>query len=132
MENDQVQQLRRTWLITTQCKVDDHWWESSESGHHIVNLFDVFQVKNNAESLFLEFKGRAWDLDSFVRSPPQSNTWTRKGLFTHVASGGNSVFYNGLMLDDHVSMKVLGKGIHYFSSYEDMTEAFDKLVSHYG
>lgn len=134
-ECGQIQKPRRSWLITEMCDVEDGWWSNFESGYKIVNLFDSFQAVQVSGRLGLEFKGRAWDLDSFVHpiasthGPPSG---VFNSLFRPLNDSDGRISYHGLMLDRHVSSAVLDGSIDLFRSHEAMEAAVAKLKHHYG
>ncbi|KAF5228097.1 hypothetical protein FAUST_11317, partial [Fusarium austroamericanum] len=130
----QVQRPRRSWLITEKCDVDDGWWEHFESGKTRVNLFDSFQPVQDSGTLNLEFKGRAWDIDSFLQpiDPKDSSLGGFNSLFSPLNDALGPSGYDGLMLDQHVSLAVLGSSIGLFRSHEIMVEAVRKLQDYYG
>lgn len=119
-------QPRRSWLVTQGCKVDE-WWEAFEVDDWgiIINLTDYFRTNTeHTEGPHVEFKGQAWYLDSFV----QENS---KDIFRPIDEDDSPSLYNGILLDYHVSRTVLGHEIDYFTSYDDLKQAVEKLDGHY-
>ncbi|KAI0893173.1 hypothetical protein F4806DRAFT_505153 [Annulohypoxylon nitens] len=119
-------QPRRSWLVTQGCKVDE-WWEAFEADDWgvIINLTDYFRTNTeHTEGPHVEFKGQAWYLDSFV----QENS---KDIFRPIDEDDSPSLYNGILLDYHVSRTVLGHEIDYFTSYDDLKQAVEKLDGHY-
>lgn len=149
-EGGQPQNPRRSWLITEKCDVEDGWWSNFESGYKIVNLFESFQAIQDSGTLRLKFKGRAWDIDNFVNPVPLTDG-IRFGIFNSLfkplKDADSPTSYNGLMLDQNVSLAVLRDSsnlssnqeamedvdsICLFRSEKDMKEAVAKLKDYYG
>ncbi|KAJ4419217.1 hypothetical protein N0V82_005124 [Gnomoniopsis sp. IMI 355080] len=138
---------RRSWLITNRCKVDDRYWTffAHDPGSFITtNLFSSFQVLNNNkegqevnEDIVLHFMGRGWNLSDFVTSlPPSSGSSNAVGpyrvpYFKPSLDRADFTWYRGLMLDHHVSRKILGRVVDYFEDEQSTAEAVHKLYAHY-
>lgn len=111
---------RRSWLITQKCTIDRFWVQFFRPGR-VFNQKSSLSIVEDTRNITLN--GKAWYLNSLKDSmPPHLFEPTRGGLGC----------YNGLMLDYHVSKKVLGNVIDYFESQERLIHAVGSLDKHYG
>lgn len=111
---------RRTWLITQKCIVDS-FWGPFFSPENIVNELSSLEFLDKTRNI--QFHGKAWYLDSFFESKDDHLFRSRPG---------SPEDYLGLMLDYHISKKVLGQAVDYFDSREEMFQAVQRLHKYYG
>lgn len=123
---------RRSWLITQECKVDDHFWAQFTEDHRQVNtLYLSLEVVKKPDygrpqEYYLQFVGNAWCLDTFVQCP---NSVTLRTFVPF--NPGVPDRYRGLMLDNHVSKSALLSIIDYFPDREIMLNSVKRLYQYY-
>ncbi|KAI0548661.1 hypothetical protein F4679DRAFT_549669 [Xylaria curta] len=130
---------RRSWLITQSCKVDDEFWPTFSLSYLVrKRLFRRFDVATTTcddgrKTLAINFEVKAWNLRDFAGASlsPDLSSQQRKLLF-QPCKPPSLHNYRGVMLDRHVSKKVLGYVVDYFNSHEELMEAINRLEGYYG
>ena len=112
---------RRSWLITQNCVVDQ-FWEDFYNESNIINELSSLSVVEPTGNV--RFDGKAWNLASFFQSKGHNSFGRQESKKRDMSLG--------LILDHHVSERVLGQVIEYFASHAKMLEAIQDLSGYYG